>query len=125
MMERYIIKCDRSYYSERLNGMVNTKGMASKFKSLEEAKKYYVVAKELCGDKKVSLIRVVEEEVVVTDNEIQELIYLKNKFLQYGNRLIEEMINKDISYINNYPRYMPSFDEFIYDMYDIDFEQEA
>lgn len=46
---------------------------------------------------------------------------LKKEFIQTGLDLLKEMEEQDITYIENYPDYLPNFDEFICDFMDVEF----
>lgn len=52
------------------------------------------------------------------NNKLEEL---KRELLVAMSDLLNEMENVDVTNIDGYPEYLPSFDEFVCDMYDMDF----
>ena len=56
--------------------------------------------------------------------DVEKLEKLKKDFLNAAVALLREMENQDVSYIENYPDYLPSFDEFVCDFSDVKFIEE-
>lgn len=58
------------------------------------------------------------------NKNIEKLERLKKEFLNAAAALLQEMQDQDVSYIENYPDYLPSFDEFVCDFSDVEFTEE-
>lgn len=58
------------------------------------------------------------------NKNVEKLEGLKKEFLNAAAALLQEMQNQDVSYIENYPDYLPSFDEFVCDFSDVEFIEE-
>ena len=56
--------------------------------------------------------------------DVKKLEELKNNFQKAAMALLDEMYAQDVDIINGYPEYLPSFDEFVCDLYNIEFEEE-
>lgn len=54
--------------------------------------------------------------------DTRKLEIIKNEFIQVGLDLLNEMYETDACFLNNYPDYLPSFDEFISDFMDVEFK---
>lgn len=54
------------------------------------------------------------------ENKLQKL---HEEFIKIGRQLVDEMYDKDVSSIENYPEYLPSFDEFIAEFSDVNYKE--
>ena len=56
--------------------------------------------------------------------KIMEFDKAKNEMIEAMNKFYMVLEKNDISFIDNYPKYLPSFDEFVCDLMDIQYSNE-
>ena len=56
--------------------------------------------------------------------KIMEFDKAKNEMIEAMNKFYMVLEKNDISFIDNYPKYLPSFDEFVCDLMDIQYSSE-
>ena len=56
--------------------------------------------------------------------KIMEFDKAKNEMIEAMNKFYMVLEKNDISFIDNYPKYLPSFDEFVCDLMDIQYTNE-
>ena len=56
--------------------------------------------------------------------KIMEFDKAKNEMIEAMNKFYMVLEKNDISFIDNYPKYLPSFNEFMYEIMDIEYSKD-